>query len=224
MKLRFINTQPDAVLPCLTWSHSDVCGVFVNNLDFVGEAVLLHDALRRLGHRLKNLQESITKLLTDIKTPQGGNESMLKESDQWCSPPRRNRSQPRPWWPSSTGGQFRCRCPARWPSRREPSLWLQQPGCPHSISYSTVEDMLAVLLFYFCCQTRHLLYVLSIYLGLLLVIIKALLRVLREEGLFLQVLPCRDRAACLHSRTWKINRWRIIVNFKKRIKEEKDKN
>lgn len=45
------------VCVCLTWPHSDISGVFINDLDLLREAVLLHNALGCLGHGLEDLEQ-----------------------------------------------------------------------------------------------------------------------------------------------------------------------
>lgn len=59
----------------LTWPHSDISWVFINNLDLLREAVLLHDALRRLSHGFKDLEKQTTSGVrklsdnTNVDTP-----------------------------------------------------------------------------------------------------------------------------------------------------------
>lgn len=48
------------VCVCLTWAHSDISGVFINDLDLLREAVLLHNALGCLGHGLEDLEQQTT--------------------------------------------------------------------------------------------------------------------------------------------------------------------
>lgn len=43
---------------CLTWPHSDISWVFINDFDLLGKAVLLHDALCCLSHGFENLEKA----------------------------------------------------------------------------------------------------------------------------------------------------------------------